>query len=346
MKKIALTLTMFATALAAGAQEVGGQDAGGQEYYQQDAAAQDAAAQGAAAPRGPLDGSQFDTPAFNFDQFDNQGPRWQRGGVGGVTLSQVSLSNWAAGGEGSLALDALLNYDVLYTNRRHRWQNRLELAYGMNHSKSHKTRKTNDKIFLSSMYGYRLTRTWYASLLGTFSTQFAQGYDYNVNPKRYMSRFMAPGYLGFGAGFTWRPNTWFSAYISPATWRGTFMNDDRLFLDAQNAMTLHPYGVEPGKRMRHEFGANVRLEVNRDLLQDLHLYSRLDLFSNYLYKPQNVDVRWYALLAYRINDWLGVNFTFNLLYDDDIKFRRPDGTEGGSKIQIKEVLGIGLQTKF
>ncbi len=342
MKKIVLTLSLVALALGATAQDDGQQYDGAQ-----DAAAQGAAAtQNVVAPHAPFDGSQFDTPTINLDMANNQGPRWQLGGVGGVTMSQVSLTNWAAGGEGSLALEAMLNYDALYTNRRHRWQNRLELAYGMNYTKTHKTRKTNDKIFLSSMYGYRLTRTWYASALATFSTQFAQGYDYNVNPKRYLSRFMAPGYLGFGVGATWRPNSWFSAYISPATWRGTFMNDDRLFLDAQNAMTLHPYGVEPGRNMRHEFGANVRLEVNRDLLHDLHLYSRLDLFSNYLHKPQNIDVRWYALLAYRINDWLGVNLSVNMLYDDDIKFRRPDGSLGGSKMQIKEVLGIGLQTQF
>ncbi len=341
MKKIVLTLSLLALALGAAAQDDGQQYDGAQEAIEQSAATQNVVA-----PRDLSGGAQFDTPDFNFDQLDDQGPRWKLGGVGGVNLSQVSLTNWAAGGEGSLALEAMLNYDALYTNRRHRWQNRLELAYGMNHSKSHKTRKTNDKIFLSSMYGYRLTRTWYASVLGTFSTQFSNGYDYNANPRRYLSRFLAPGYLGLGIGATWRPNSWFSAYISPATWRGTFMNDDRLFLDAQNAMTLHPYGVDPGRHMRHEFGANVRLEVNRDLLHNLHLYSRLDFFSNYLHKPQNVDVRWYVLLAYRINEWFGVNLSYNLLQDDDIKFRRPDGTEGPSRVQMKEVLGIGLQTHF
>ncbi len=273
-------------------------------------------------------------------------PRWERGGVGGITLSQTSLSNWAAGGEGQLALDAIFNYDANYTNRRHLWQNRFELAYGMSKTPSRGNRKTNDKIFLSSMYGYQLSRTWYASALAVFSTQFTKGYDYNANPRRYMSRFMAPGYLALGVGATWKPNSWFTAYISPVTWRGTFVNDNRLFLDNTGAATLSPYGVKPGKKLHNEFGANVRLEVNRDLWSNFHIYSRLDLFSNYLHKPQNIDVRWYTLLAYKINNWLGVNLSFDMLYDDDIKFARQDGTIGGSKLQIKEVLGIGLQTQF
>ncbi len=341
MKKLVLTLSMIALALGAGAQ-----DAATQEIASQEIASQEAAAQPVAAPNSPLDGSQFDTPDFRFDQIDEQGPRWHMGGVGGVTLSQTSLSNWAAGGENSLAFDAIFNYDATYTNRRHLWQNRLELAYGMSKTHSRGNRKTNDKIFLTSMYGYRISTRWYASVLGVFQTQFAKGYDHNVNPRRYTSRFMAPGYLGLGVGATWKPNSWFTAYISPATWRGTFVFENRLFMDATGAATLSPYGVAPGKKLRNELGANVRLEVNRDLLTNLHLYSRLDLFSNYLHKPQNIDVRWYVLLAYKLNNWLGVNLTFNMLYDDDIKFARQDGTVGGSKIQFKEVLGIGFQTQF
>jgi hypothetical protein len=302
-----------------------------------------------AAPSAALaqsDGTQFDTPDLRFDQTEEQSPRWIRGGVGGINISQVSLSNWAAGGESSMAFDAILNYDAIYTNRRHLWQNRLELAYGMSFTESRGARKTNDKIFLNSMYGYRVSRTWYASVLGVFSTQFAKGYNYNTVPKTYMSRFMAPGYLGIGVGATWRPNSWFSAYFSPATWRGTFVFDDALFLNALGQAVYSPYGVLPGKHLYNEFGANVRLEVNRDLWHDVHVYSRLDLFSNYLDKPQNIDVRWYTMLTARLNEWLSASLSFNVLYDDHVKFMRPDGTIGGSKIQIKEVLGLGMQMRF
>jgi hypothetical protein len=317
MKKILLSLTAIATSLTVFAQSV------------------------------PIDGSQFDSREISFDRIDGQSPHWLREGVAGVTLSQVSLSNWAAGGEGSMAFDAMLNYDAVYNRRRHLWQNRLELAYGMSVTDSRGTRKTNDKIFLNSMYGYRLARNWYASVMGVFSTQFAKGYSYATNPKTYMSRFMAPGYLGLGVGVTWRPNSWFSAYFSPATWRGTFVFDKKLFQNALGQEVYSPYGVLPGHKLYNEFGANLRLELNRDFWNEsLHVYSRLDLFSNYLHKPQNIDVRWFVQVVARINKWLSANVSLNMLYDDHIKFMRPDGTLGGSKLQIKEVLGIGFQTAF
>ena len=88
---------------------------------------------------------------------------WTGKGVAGLNLSQVSLSNWAAGGDGSVAFDVLLNYDLVYRRERHLWQNRLELAYGLNNTSSNGMRKTNDKIYLSSVYGYRIARAWYAS---------------------------------------------------------------------------------------------------------------------------------------------------------------------------------------
>jgi hypothetical protein len=300
----------------------------------------------AMAQNGPLDGSQFDSRNVGFDKIDSTGPHWYREGLGGITLSQVSLNHWAAGGEGSLAYDAMLNYDAIYTNRRHLWQNRLELAYGMSTTDSRGTRKTNDKIYLNSTYGYRISRTWYASVMGIFSTQFARGYNYNTSPRTYLSRFMSPGYFGLGVGFTWRPNTWFNAYLSPATWRGTVVTDKKLFQNAAGEMVYSPYGVTPGRKLYNEFGANVRLELNRELWRNVDLYSRLDMFSNYLYKPQNIDVRWYVLLTARINKWLAANLSLNMLYDDHIRFMRQDGTIGGSRLQVKEVLGIGLQTSF
>jgi hypothetical protein len=290
--------------------------------------------------------AQTDIPESTADTTILQTPKWVKGGVGGVTLSQVSLSNWSAGGEGSLAVDALLNYDAVYTNDRHLWQNRFEFAYGLSNTRALGMRKTNDKIFLSSMYGYQISKTWYTSLLGTFSTQFANGYDYSTDPGTYMSRFMAPGYLNVGAGFTWKPRGWFNAYFSPVSWRGTIVIDDRLFENTDGAMVNTAYGVEPGKHFRSELGANVRFELDKELMTNLKIYSRLDLFSNYLLKPQHIDVRWNVLLTAKINKWVSANLSFDMIYDDDIKFKRADGTQGSSRLQVKEVLGLGLQTNF
>lgn len=301
---------------------------------------------GAAAQVAQIDGQGYsiNAPASDGVATSEEGP-WTAAGVTGLTMSQTSLSNWAAGGEGSTAFDLMFNYGVDYNKGKNLWQNRLELAYGMNVSNSLGSRKTNDKIYLSSMYGYRISNTWYVSALLNFNTQFANGYDYKIKPRRYMSRFMAPGYLSLGVGFTWRPKQWFTATFSPATWRGTFVSDKSLFLDG-NGNPVSAFGVKPGNCMRNEFGANVRFEINYDITPTVNFYTRLDLFSNYLKKPQNVDVRWDMMLTAKLYKWLSANFSVNMIYDDDVKFPRSDGTMGGPKLQVREILGVGLQANF
>lgn len=263
---------------------------------------------------------------------------WKRGGLAGATVSQTSLSNWSAGGEGSAAYNLTLNYEADLKRGKTIWDNRLELAYGMMWSKSKGRQKNNDRIYLSSMYGYDIGRKWYFSALGTFQTQFADGFDYGASPRRKISRFMAPGYLGAGLGFTWKPREWFTATLSPIAWRGTWVTDDALFWDAKGN-PVDAFGVKHGRHFRNEIGANARLELNRDIAKNLHLYSRLDLFSNCLHKPQNVDVRWDVALTSALTKWLSAGLTLNMLYDDDIRTPR-------RALQVREILGVGLQTKF
>ena len=264
---------------------------------------------------------------------------WTKGGVVGATLSQVSLTNWSAGGNGSVAFDLMFNYSLNYKKEKNLWQSRLEFAYGMNYSQVNGPQKTNDKIYLASMYGYELGKNWYLSALMNFSTQFANGYDYGTDPKTFVSQFMAPGYLSFGIGATWKPKTWLTATISPAMWRGTFVLNSTL-------SDAGAFGVDPGKSLLNQIGANLLVELNYDITKNINIYSRLDLYSNYLKKPQNIVTKWDIVLTAKIIKWLSANLTLNMIYDDNVKFPHADGTPGGAKLQVKEVLGIGLQASF
>ena len=74
---------------------------------------------------------------------------WTYGGNGGLNLSQVSLNNWASGGENAVGFDVLLNYSADYKKNKHLWQNRIEMAYGLNQTETSGTKKTNDKLYFS-----------------------------------------------------------------------------------------------------------------------------------------------------------------------------------------------------
>lgn len=99
---------------------------------------------------------------------------WTRGGLIGINLSQISLSNWAAGGDNAVGFNLNFNYKLDFKRNRHLWQNRLEMAYGLNKTKSEGTKKTNDNLYLSSIYGYQLKKSLYLSGLMTVSNPVCQ----------------------------------------------------------------------------------------------------------------------------------------------------------------------------
>lgn len=263
---------------------------------------------------------------------------WQRGGNAGIDLNQVSLSNWAAGGENAVGFNFRLNYFANYKKAKHLLNNQLELNYGLNKTKSDGSKKTNDKIYLSSLYGYQLRKNLYLSGLLTFQSQFAKGYDYNTDPRTYISRFMSPGYLLIGGGLTWTPKTWFTATLSPATWRGTFVSSNILSDQGQ-------FGVTPGKHFRSEFGANLQAEARYEFMKNMTISTRLSFYSNYLKDPQNIDINWDVQLNMAINKWFSCNIATNMIYDNDTKILQKDGSKG-PRVQFKETLGVGFQFTF
>ncbi len=264
---------------------------------------------------------------------------WSHKGMAGVNMSQAAYSNWSAGGDPSVAFDAVFTFDLEYKRAKHLWTNRLELAYGLNNTKSNGTRKTNDKIFFSSNYGYALAKNLYMGAMLSFNTQFDKGYDYGATSTPntetdYISKLMAPGYLTAGVGVIWTPKTWLKVTFAPASWRGTFVMDKKLSDDGA-------FGVEAGKQLLTQFGADLVAELRTPVWHNISFYSRLELYSNYLDKPQNIIIHWDNQLTMQVNKWISASLNFNLIYDDNIKF----GNEG-PKLQIKEVLGIGLQATF
>lgn len=265
-------------------------------------------------------------------------PSWTREGNLGLKLTQVSLTNWAAGGDNSVAFDFQGAYQANYKKGKHLWNNRLELAYGLNRTGEDGTKKANDKIYLNSNYGYSIAKSWYASAFATFQTQFSPGYDYSVNKDVSVSEFMSPAYLTTGLGFTYEPNKIFTVVLSPASWRGTFVLNNRLSDEGA-------YGVDLGKHLLSSFGANLKGEVRYEFMKNMTVYSRLDLYSDYLHKPQNIDVNWEVQINMAINKWFSTTLTTNLVYDDDVKIAQKDGTKG-PRVQFKEILGVGLQFNF
>jgi hypothetical protein len=258
---------------------------------------------------------------------------WKYGGLATFNLSQVSLTNWAAGGKSSSSGVALFNISGNYLKDNVSWENSLDMGYGLLKEDNSAAIKSNDKFDLNSKFGVKKSEKFYISTLFNFRTQFAPGYKY-PNPANAISRFLAPAYMTLSVGMDYKPNKVLSILLSPLTGKMTIVNDD--VLSAAGA-----FGVDPGKKLRYEVGSFAKIELKTGIMKNVSLSSKLDLFSNYLHNPENIDLNWDILINMKINDYLSANLITNMIYDDDIKI---DGK--GSKIQFKEMLGLGLSLKF
>lgn len=138
---------------------------------------------------------------------------WKVAGKSSLNFSQVSLTNWSEGGDGSVAGAFLFGITANKLKDRHSWDNNFTFEYGMTKNNSESLRKSIDQIYLSSKYGYEIGKPWYLAALFDFKTQSAKGYNY-PNTDRYISRFFAPAYMNFALGFDYKPNPDFSLILS------------------------------------------------------------------------------------------------------------------------------------
>jgi len=279
---------------------------------------------------------------------------WKKGGVFAVNLAQTSLTNWAAGGQNSVAVNGIFSVFANLKKGKSRWDNSLDIGYGLlKQEKNTPFRKTDDKFDFLSKYGREAFKNVYYAALLNFKTQMAPGYNYiNDSTKAKISNLFSPAYLLLALGMDYKPNAYFSAFIAPATVKFTYVTDKAL-------SDSGAFGVKPGEKSLSEFGGYIRViysknDFKNDLMKNVSFTTKIDLFSNYLKNPQNIVVNWETLIAMKVNKYISASFNTDLIYDDKIKVPFDKNGDGkivagesvGSKIQFKEILGVGLSYKF
>jgi len=268
---------------------------------------------------------------------------WNFNGLTSLNFSQLSLTNWAAGGENSVAGNALINLNANYQSRNSKmnWDNALSMGFGLLKLGTDNPKKSDDKIDLASKFGYKASEKWFYSGLFSYKTQFADGYIYNDDDtKDVISTFLSPAYMNLSLGMDFKPNEHFSMMIAPVTGKMTMVMDDAL-------SAAGVFGVPAGENVRSEFGGYIKIAYGNEIFKNVTLLTKLDLFSNYLENPQNVDVNFDLMLNFKVNEFISASFVSQVIYDYDIKI--DDGTGSGGKtekIQFKELFGLGLTYSF
>ncbi|MBL7724178.1 MAG: DUF3078 domain-containing protein [Chitinophagaceae bacterium] len=263
---------------------------------------------------------------------------WRKGGIYGINISQGSLSNWAAGGDNfSLSVNSLLSLFAFYKKDKHSWDNTFDFNIGYVNTTSLGSRKNDDRFDLLSKYGYALNPKLNLSGLFNLRSQLFKGYTYPDNAKTFSSAFMAPGYLLTSLGLDYKPNKNLSIFLSPVTARWVIVRDTAL---ANKGL----YGVTPGKKSNLEFGAFATINYLKELNKFITYKSRLDLFSNYRNKPQNIDLFMSNILNAKLGKALSVSWSLDFIYDDDVRLFGEN--QRSAALQIKSLVGLGFLLKF
>ena len=260
------------------------------------------------------------------EKTDKPTSNWKKTGNISFLVNQSSFSNWVSGGDNTISGNLGINYDFNYSKDNTTWDNKLIVAYGINNVKGNGTRKTDDRIEFNSLYGKKASGNWSYSFFLNFKTQFTNGYDYKTTPKTKTSAFLAPGYLSFGPGMLWKKSDNFKINLSPLTSKITMVSDE----------FSGKYGTDLGKNTRYEFGFNASLNYKTTLMENITMENILNMYSNYLDTPQNIDIDYQLNFVMQINKYLSTNLNFHTIVDDNAT----------SKVQFKEVFGLGVNYIF
>lgn len=253
---------------------------------------------------------------------------WTKKGNISLLFNQSSYNKqWLGGGTSNIAGNLGINYDFNYKNGDVVWDNKFILAYGLSKIKGDaKTAKTDDRLELNSLWGKKLNGQWYYSMYFNFKTQMDTGLDKNAVK---ISHFFSPAYFQFGPGFLWKKNDNLSVNFSPA---------------AAKLIVVHPhftqfgpsFGVLQGDSSRFEFGASISGYYKLNLMTNVSIENRLNLYSNYLDNPQNIDLDYQMNVIMKINKYLSANLAFQTIYDDN----------SIQAFQTREVFGLGVNYGF
>ena len=274
---------------------------------------------------------------------------WKISGILSLNTSASYLVNWVAGGNNTVNAVAAANVSFLYKKNNVAWDSNIDTDYGIAYLSDNNFpwRKTNDKLNISTKFGWEFAKTWYLTALGSFKTQYAYGFDYGTDTKKLSSMFMAPSYTDLSVGIDWKPNDIFSLYLSPVAGRITTAITDSIDLKLKYAvMTQEAIDNGINKHFRAEFGASFKGSINYTRIENFKILTTVSLFTPYTKDFGKVDVDWDFSISYQFLKVLNVSLGTSLKYYNSVLIPDKDGNNPKARVQFKSILGLGIGYSF
>lgn len=287
-----------------------------------------------------------------------EAPKWVKYHSLALTLSEMAFRHWKAGGQSSFSAMTEAKVVRRYIASHFFWDNELLLNYGVSIRQGEEFRKMDDKLTLDSTFGYRSAQMedWYYSAKMTFNTQITNGYHY-PNREKPISKFFAPAYLYLGIGGEYaHPELSLRVFASPLTLKSTLVL-------SQELADMGAFGVKPaqynaqnqliarGARSLTELGILLWGQYEQTLWENIDMHHRISLYTDYIHHLGNIDIDWEMTFLMKVNKHVQARLGLHIKYDDDVKFFQRTDANGnthayGARLQLKQLLGVGVQYAF
>lgn len=255
-------------------------------------------------------------------------PGWRIGAFGTIGGSLSQFNNWYAQGSpnneaGNIGFTVNGYADKI--EDKYFWKNALTLNLNWvklddkdDPSDDDGFRATTDVFNLSSLYGYRVSKSWAASAFAEYRSTI-------------IDNFNDPGYLDVGIGMTWTPNSDLTVVIHPLNYNFVFADDTTIFDSSLGAKIVADYTKTIGK---------LNIKSNFSTFQS---YDDSNL-SNWTWTNSFGYTIWKNIglgfdFGLRDNKQEALNFARNTLGDDDATFDNVDN-------DLQSFWTFGLSYKF
>ncbi len=301
---------------------------------------------------------------------------WEESLKTNIKFGQTSLTNWAAGGDNTVTLQAFIDGNANYKKDDLFWNNRLQLDYGFVYASSKPIlQKSDDRIYFESKLGYKTEnmKKFAFTVNYDFRSQFNTGYEYKTpsapegfdklddvpvkdlvqlwkDARVVKSGFLAPAYTNLAVGIDLKPANWISLNVAPITGGVVIVRDELLRKNYGMHLRKEWEGVTEGlpadgseyKSARFEFGAQVKADVAVNVNENFKYTSQLVLFSNYIDHPENIRVNWDNRFDWKLAKYFSLTLTTNMIYDDKVViYSEADGLTK-QRVQFKESFLFGF----
>ncbi|MBK7360336.1 MAG: DUF3078 domain-containing protein [Saprospiraceae bacterium] len=301
----------------------------------------------------------------------------QKAGIG-LDLGQLlNINPYVGSGSNRLGLGGAVNYKFQYKKSKFSWSNDLLFSLSTQRIGSGTIaagsddklpfEKALDLLTFNSNFAYQVREAspWAYSFDLGLRTQVLSSHQDSASSKIYLkelhvnpyntnlvSKLFSPALITLAPGVKYTHGKKYYAFLSPVAGQILLVSDQNIANLGIHGTKLKEGSTNEYETSKFALGALAKGGYSNTYFEKLNFNTELSLFSDYLDKPQNIDVVWTNSLGIELFKGLNLSLRGDLYYDDDKRNNISDsnavgGFKGvGKRVNFIEQLLIGYTRNF